>query len=92
MDSILSTTALCCCKPLIGQLIFTLQFVPRKESKVIIKENKNIYEPTICLTIESSSSSSSSSLLSDSDERVTQGVDSESSITITDSSKNIKYI
>ncbi len=91
MDSIPSTTALCCCKPLIGQLIFTLQFVPRKESKLIIKENKNIYEPMISLTIEFSSSSSSS-LLSDSDERVTQGVDSESSIIITDSSKDIKYI
>lgn len=91
-DSISSTTALCRCKPLIGQFIFTLQFVPRKKTKLFINENKSIYEPMISFTIEFSSSSSSSSLLSESDERVRQGAGSESSIVITDSSKNQKYI
>jgi hypothetical protein len=93
-DSISSTTALCRCKPLIGQLIFTLQFVPVIQiAKLIMNENKNIYEPTMSLaTGLSSSSSSSSSLLSESDERVRQGVGSESSIVITDSSKASEYI
>jgi hypothetical protein len=60
---------------------------------LVINENKSIYVPTISFTIEfSSSSSSSSSLLSESEERVRQGTGSESSIVITDSSKNIKYL
>ena len=94
-DSISSTTALCRCKPVIGQFIFTLQFVPRTDKmKSIMNENENIYKPTISFTIEfssssESSSSSSSSLLSESDESVRHGVGSESSIVITDSSKTI---